>query len=146
MAVLQLSTCHHKSSGNKLQTIVFDGEINSESSHICAGFSPVCIHMEVKKQSVYHHQNSENYFCHYSHVWSMNNFCQQQLFGELLTSMCSHGMEKLSASRHQNRDNKIFITNKFVGWEHSESTCNCAGFFPVCILMAVLLEHMSPSE
>ena len=51
MAVMKLSTCHHRSSGNKLQIIVFVGEISPESGHSCAGFSPVCIHMALKNRN-----------------------------------------------------------------------------------------------
>ncbi len=89
MAVMKLSTCHHKSSRNKLQTIVFDGEINHESSHSCARFSAVCIYIALKKWSAYHHRNREIIV-----ITIMNNFCQDQLFDKLLTSMFSHGSHK----------------------------------------------------
>ena len=41
---------------------MFVGYINSESSHSCAGFSPVWVHMAQRELSAYHHPNSEIMF------------------------------------------------------------------------------------
>ena len=65
MSVMKLSTCHHKSSGNKLETTVLAEEINPERSHSCAGFSSVCVYMALMKMSVYSQLSQWKYVCHY---------------------------------------------------------------------------------
>ena len=109
LAVMKLSSCHHKSSGNKLQ-IVFDGGINPESSHSCAGFLPVCIHMALTKWSAYHYENGEIIV-----VITI-------MFGQCITSASTNhlasfspvcvlmAVKKISTFRHQNSENKISIT------------------------------------